>query len=120
MTEKSTRVIRQLFALALDLSASAGEVANAGQKIVEFLRKEGATMNDLAELFGSKALPPPQMPSPDYLSMAMPFGKYKGLTLGWIVEHQPDYLDWVLENCDHLRPRLRSAIERVLEECAPS
>jgi uncharacterized protein (DUF3820 family) len=50
--------------------------------------------------------------------MTMPFGKYKDMTLGWLVEHQPDYLDWVLENCDRIRPRLREAIEHVLEEYA--
>jgi len=37
----------------------------------------------------------------------MPFGKYKG----WALERVPeDYLIWVLENCERIRPTLRAAI----------
>ena len=48
----------------------------------------------------------------------MPFGKYRGVPLGGIPS---DYLDWVLRNLVRLRPGLRFAIQRILQdrECEP-
>lgn len=45
--------------------------------------------------------------------MTMPFGKYSGEELADI---RADYLEWVLENCDNIRPSLRSAIENELRD----
>jgi hypothetical protein len=42
----------------------------------------------------------------------MPFGRHKGQLLQYIPE---DYLMWLLDGCDNLRPRLRQAVERELE-----
>ena len=30
----------------------------------------------------------------------MPFGKYKGETVSWIIDNDPDYLGWLLENTE--------------------
>lgn len=116
MTEKTARTVRQLFALALDGAAAGGEIATSGQKIVELLRKEGATVDDLAKLFPPKVERKPDLPKySGCMSMTMPFGKNKGHTIGYLVQEHPDYLEWVLENCERLRPSLRDAIEEALD-----
>jgi uncharacterized protein (DUF3820 family) len=30
----------------------------------------------------------------------MPFGKYRGETIAWIVDKDPDYAEWVVENIE--------------------
>jgi hypothetical protein len=120
MTDKTARIVRQLFALALNQSASSGEIATSSQKIVEILRKDGATVDDLSAVFAAPARKLSAEPALNTacLRMVMPFGKHKGMTVGWLVKFCPDYLDWVLENCDNLRPRLRTAIEEALDNFA--
>jgi len=43
--------------------------------------------------------------------MIMPFGRHRGKPLENIPE---DYLCWVLHECENIQPRLRRAIEQVL------
>ena len=43
--------------------------------------------------------------------MIMPFGRHRGKPLE---EIPADYLEWILDNCTNLTPRLRSAIGRTL------
>ena len=48
-------------------------------------------------------------------SPIMPFGKYKGRTVSYIVNEDPAYAFWVLENCVNLAPGIRTAFEKELE-----
>lgn len=36
----------------------------------------------------------------DSLDYVMPFGKHKGKTIGWIIEVEPWYIQWLHENTD--------------------
>jgi len=42
--------------------------------------------------------------------MLMPFGKYKGRSLGWIAKHDVRYLDWLMD-ADIRSPELRKAVK---------
>jgi len=44
----------------------------------------------------------------------MPFGKYKGKTVEWVVSNDSSYAEWVLEKVQSRR--LREAIEVALED----
>lgn len=45
----------------------------------------------------------------------MPFGKYRGQTLGDILAGDPKYLDW-LAGLDNLRAPLRAAVDDMVEK----
>jgi len=48
-----------------------------------------------------------------YGSVVLPFGRHRGCRLD---EVPVDYLLWVLDNFDSLRPSMRTAIEKYLEQ----
>jgi hypothetical protein len=47
--------------------------------------------------------------------MTIPFGKYKGQSCLSVAEIDPNYLHWMLQNCD-LRADLEEEIEEALHE----
>jgi len=49
----------------------------------------------------------------------MPWGKYRGMTLGEIARTDPGYLDW-LGGLDNLKPSMRAAVDVVLAALAGS
>jgi len=130
-------LIRKLLNLALDGAAMSGEVDNAGRMLISHLRKAGAKAEDLLQGSSSgrvviqerivyrdrpvvkvvekvvykeatgksaeeKASPP---------AIKMPFGKFKGVP---VVDVNPGYLQWVLDNCTHIDAYLSAEIRRVL------
>ena len=46
------------------------------------------------------------------------FGKHKGKTWAWLIEHQPDYVAWALENMDRLAPDAKDLLRLALAERA--
>ena len=40
----------------------------------------------------------------------LPFGKYQGKKLGWVVRNDPGYLKWLATECDIQSPSLREAV----------
>lgn len=96
--------------LALAPSAAQGEWQAAAIAFFATLRAEGCTT-----LPGQGAPPPPGPTAWDY-SPIMPFGKFKGRSVQWISEVEPEYLEWVLENCHRISQALRRAIESSLQK----
>jgi uncharacterized protein (DUF3820 family) len=47
------------------------------------------------------------------LQVSLPFGKYKGLTLGQVLEENPAYLDWMSRECDLREGRFAEAFGAV-------
>jgi len=52
------------------------------------------------------------------IAMIMPFGKYRGRRLGNIAEDDPEYLTWLVTQCDHVKnfPALEVALALVHNE----
>ena len=108
-------IVDKTLRLALDPVAPDGEWQAAAIAFVRKLRREG--VRELAQL-----APPPPPPKPSFTSYhrheygpKMPFGKYKGDPVTDVARAEPDYLIWVLDNCERIGHRLRSAILRALE-----
>jgi hypothetical protein len=107
---------RKLLLLAYDPAASVGESLNAlrvvfknwlirypdGHALVKDLESGEVTQNVVYR----------NAESP-YASVVLPFGKHRGCRLD---EVPADYLLWVLDNFDALRPSMRAAIEKYLEQ----
>ena len=104
MTEQELK----LFRLALNEGAAPGEADTAALKLIQSMRRRGASAYDPAEA-GSFRVPeaarsvrhdksakPENWPG----SIIMPFGKHAGKSLATI---PPDYLRWCLENFEEER-----------------
>lgn len=53
--------------------------------------------------------------APDLFEQELKFGKHKGRTWGWLLEHHPDYIEWALENMDRLAPEAKQILGAALE-----
>jgi hypothetical protein len=119
---------QKLFRLALDPSASAGEIQNAAIALIMSLRARGASAYDKREAnafgFGPSPPPPPPPSRNPFRSrpedwpgwIEMPFGKYSGKRLS---EIDPGYLRWCTEHLDGHRNRdLINAMGWVLSDLA--
>ena len=48
---------------------------------------------------------------PSQIDFIFPFGKYKNMLVSDVYETDPNYLKWLLDNCEHMTDGLRKAIE---------
>lgn len=91
----------------------------------ESIRRIGASWDDVVssvlEYSGSsnewprnRASTPP--PRPAWWYREMPFGKYKGRTLGSVSLKDPDYLEWILRNALKISSSLREDVKDALNE----
>jgi hypothetical protein len=107
---------RKLLLLAFDPAAHTGESLNALRVVFKnWLIKypDGhALVKDLESGEIREKVVYRNAESP-YASVVLPFGKHRGCRLD---EVPADYLLWVLDNFDCLRPNMRTAIEKYLEQ----
>jgi uncharacterized protein (DUF3820 family) len=104
-----TAVEQKLLRLALDEAAQPGEIQNSAVKLIESFRRRAVKPEALIQ----------QQPAEWQLSvelgraaqLKMPFGRHKDRRLDVI---EPDYLRWVLRNCDCASLSLRRSIQLVL------
>lgn len=113
---KLTETEKKLLALAMDRSASDGEIGTAALKLIELLRRRYQSgyelIRDLEQI--STVARVQWIPRPDpYASFVMPFGKHRGRKLKDI---PVDYLFWLLDNYDDLRESTRAVIENYLAD----
>jgi hypothetical protein len=59
----------------------------------------------------------PRVDGDDPEALKMPFGKHIGRTLGWIVEHDLLYLDWLVDQ-EIRSPQLRAAVRALCDTYA--
>lgn len=106
-------LIHKLLARALDPSALDGEAETSAVKMVTVARREHITLPRFEEWVASrhKALPAPTRHEPAACSITMPFGKFRGRSMGWLAQYQPSYLRWCSEELDD--EFLRDAAETV-------
>ncbi len=95
-SNRRTRIdlLRKLMARALDPAAPEPEAQNSGQKFVKVARRDGISLEALADVF-PPALPPPQEFRPDACDLHIWFGRHAGLTLLEIGRRFPQYLRWL-------------------------
>src|SRR5262245_22912695 len=103
---------RKLLLLAVDRAAHAGEAPNAA---VAFVRSLKTRFWDGHQLLRELEQPARSRYSGgvDYGHTVMPFGKFRGSQIASV---PPNYLLWVLDNCENLDQPLRKAISRFLPE----
>jgi hypothetical protein len=89
---KAVKIVR----VALDQTARAREWQKAAVAFSRHLRDNGVT-------------------APELISPLVNFGKYKGRTVEWIVDHDPVWCEWVLANFTDLSPFLRKELTREME-----
>jgi hypothetical protein len=130
-------VVAKLLRVALDPSASEGEAKNAANRMVERARRDGVRYEDLSRHYGGDPAEllrlreelenanrridnllaartvDPGLPKQKYPRGTMPFGKYAGTPFGEVARRDPEYLEWVLANCD-LKPWLRKTIAEAM------
>jgi hypothetical protein len=120
-------LLEKLMRRALDPAAQIGEAENSAMKLVAVARRDNISFEAFAQHFGGLAcvtppmdrIPdPPETEAPAAWDSVMPFGKYKGETLGDIALNDARYLDWLLSNATHLKWWLREGIESVLNHLA--
>jgi hypothetical protein len=118
---------QKLIRLAIDPAATDAEAENAGLRAIRLARQIGWKYPELARALGvmvaaepSRARPdPPPRPRRardgfDLIDLAtMPFGKHRGRSIGWILDHDPSYLRWLHERADTIHGGMvRDAIRR--------
>ena len=103
---------RKLLLLALDRATHAGETQNAA---IAFVRSLKTRFGDGHQLLRELEEPARSRHSGgvDYGHTVMPFGKFRGSQIATV---PPNYLLWVLKNCDNLDQPLRKAISRFLRD----
>ena len=112
---RTLRLLEKLIWTALDQGGNDNEKNVAAQKAFALCRGKGIDAKAFFALFGgtfSYKAEGPQVPMA--CKVRMPFGKFKGRTLGAVAEAQLSYLDWLLDNCD-LRTSLEDAIRKTRE-----
>jgi len=83
--------ICDLLRRALDPAAPEPEALASATALIRQARRDGiAGIGDFVAAVGQALLPP----AADYV---MPFGKYRGTTLGRIAAINPGYLEWLAE-----------------------
>jgi uncharacterized protein (DUF3820 family) len=103
---------QKLLWLALDPAAAPGEIDNSAIKLVQSLRRRGATAEQIIAascqaIFKQRRLDAAR-------SYLITFGRYRGKAVGEVPE---DYLRWVLSGeCHSATPNLKLAIEIVLNQ----
>jgi|GEM_PF-2756504 len=100
--EKLQTIVR----LALCPSAPQGEWESAAIALIRICRTH--SLNPFA-----LSAPPPR---DETSSLVMPFGKFKGFTVRWIVENNVTYADWLISTAKNLSPSLRQAFKRELKK----
>lgn len=114
----------KLLRLALDPGAGEGEARNAwmlllkrakaskveAQAVIESLR----TMPSVVTKVVKVPVPDPNKPFP-WEGVRMPFGKYRGWSIGQIARHFPDYLYWSVENLQGLNPAIKDSMHAALD-----
>jgi len=96
----------KLIRLGLNHDAADGETKNAGSLLLTSLRKRNIRPEDVLILSLAS-----QRPAINYGEVLMSFGKFKGFRLK---EIDPDYLRWIIENCELSAPRICRAIRQFL------
>ena len=56
--------------------------------------------------------------APDILDQELTFGKMKGRTWGWLVQHDPSYVEWAIAKMERLAPEARDYLKLALAERA--
>jgi hypothetical protein len=102
---------QKLIRLALDDAAAPGEVLNASVSLIKSLRKRGVRPEALLQPAANGVTRSAPRQAPDYGSTILSFGKFRGFR---IREVDPDYLRWVLGNCQLSCPAICKAIQRFL------
>lgn len=117
--------LKKLFRLGLDPAASPGEQANAGQLIIKQMRQHQLAVDDLLVLISRSSIEAFLQPAnssrdnrkretDDPGRVIMPWGKWKGKTLGWIVTHDAHYFRWLAEKGSYGRyTYLREPVEEL-------
>lgn len=106
--------LEKLIWMALDQGGNENQMDQAAAAMFRLLRKQKVDAKSFFALFGGTFSNAPP-PSPPGLRVKMPFGKFKGRTLGQIAELQIDYLEWCLENIKRMSTALRVAMIQTLE-----
>jgi exodeoxyribonuclease X-like protein len=105
---------QKLWRLAMDKSASPGEVRNAAVALISSLRERGVSAYDSKETGNFNGAKPPARPIDNWPgSIIMPWGKHKGKPLA---EIDPSYFKWCIENIEYTNRNedLLSAMEWLL------
>ena len=107
-----TDIEKKILVLAMDRSATSGEICLAALKLIELLRKRYASghdlIKDLEQIKIREEVRFVTVHHDPYGNFIMPFGKHKGQKLKDV---PVDYLLWILENYDGLRASTRTVIE---------
>lgn len=107
-----TPIEKKILVLAMDRSASDGEIGLAALKLIELLRRRYPSghelIKDLEQIKFREEIRYVTVQHDPYGNFIMPFGKHKGTKLKDV---PIDYLLWILENYDGLRATTRAVIE---------
>ena len=104
----------KLLRLALCPGATVGEWQNAALAYFRMLRAGQVIADELREMLGIVQEPPE--PPPDTTPF-LSFGKYRGQTVRWVVEHDPNYAELLLRKAVNLGPVLRREFMHELWRC---
>lgn len=94
--------------LNLTASSNDNEALVSVRMANQILKKNGVTWNQIFETINIE-----DDEREIAMGQVMPFGKYKGYSVGEIYKFDMGYLEWCLANIE-LRPHLEDAIELVL------
>jgi uncharacterized protein (DUF3820 family) len=100
--------IEKLLRLALDPAAPDGEAKAAALRILHLARTAGVTAEQV--LAGVSAVPGDDDSDdvescPWWEDVVLPFGKYKGETIGDVMRENPGYIRWCAENLNFTTSR---------------
>jgi hypothetical protein len=100
----------KLLARALDPAALDGEAETSATMFARVCRREGIGLPELVTALAPvRYMPRDETESePPACRIAMPFGKYAGMTLADIAEECPSYISWAAEHLTK-RPDIRRA-----------
>lgn len=110
---------RKLLRLALDSAAADGETANAATSALRLMKRRGLSLADVADPEPEPSRPlQPQAPIRNAERFVMPWGKWRGETIGWIRDNDRAYLEQLATRSAYNNYNdLRQAVQVVWTHC---
>lgn len=112
MLEADDKILK-LMRYALNNSATDAESRNAWERCREEIIRRGLQAEDVVCASGDSEMVIVET-VPGEMDMVIPFGKYRGQSIGWIFKNDACYLDWLDKSADKLSPVLKSAVRKVI------
>lgn len=120
----SAELLQKVGRLAFDKAAPEGEAQAAAIKMVFVARRMGLDFDGFKQTLGIQDQPhsshsePKPKPEQEQKKSSCPilhFGKFKGRSVDWVINRNPDYLIWCLKNMEDPPASIRYA-EKILKQ----